>query len=101
MMPGKVISLADHDRRSQVVHVTRSSLREAENALAASDMADAAVERALGHAFSGNRAALVNELNRIGFELQGRRKALATLSRFAEYAPRCAVTEGEAGRDVG
>ena len=101
MTHSNVIQLADHDRRSQVVHVTRSTLREAENALAASDMANAALDRALGHAFGGNRAALVNELNRIGFELQGRREALAALSRFAEWAPVCAVTEGEAGRDVG
>lgn len=92
----------DQDARSQVVHVTRAALSAAsENALAASDMASAAIDRALGHAWSGNRAALVNELGRIGFELQGRREALAQLTRFAEYAPRCGLTEGLASIEAG
>lgn len=101
-MSAQIIRLADHQGASPVVHVTRAALSAAaENALAASDMAEAAIARAEGHAFGGNRAALVNELNRVGFELAHRREALTRLTRMAETAPRCAVTEGLAGRDVG
>lgn len=82
---GVVISL---DRRSEVVEVPRSRLSAAaENAVAASRMASEAIDRALSHLWSGNRAGAIHELHRIGFELQGRAEALAALTRLADSAP--------------
>lgn len=76
------------DRRSQQIVVSRSALSAAaENALAASRLAEEAIQRAIGHLFADNRAAAVNELNRIGFELQGRAEALEHLTALAEKAP--------------
>jgi hypothetical protein len=78
------------DRRSETIHVSRSALSAAsENALAGSDMALSAIDRAVGHVWSGNRAALLNELGRIGFELTERRDALANLTRMAEESHTC------------
>lgn len=76
------------DPRLDEVAVRRHHLSKAsENGLAATDMALAALQRAERHVFSGSRAAAINELNRIGFELMHRRPALAFLAGVAESAP--------------
>lgn len=78
------------DRRTVEVHVPRGSLsRAAENALAGSRMAQDAIERATDHIVAGDDAAALHELGRIGFELQGRTKALMALTRLAEQATAC------------
>ena len=76
------------DPRLDEVAVRRFHLSKAsENGLAATDMALAAIQRAERHVFSGNRAALINELGRIGFELTNRRESLAFLAGVADSAP--------------
>jgi hypothetical protein len=70
------------------IAVPRSLVRQAaEDAVAASDMATAAVGRALQYFYQGNRSALLNELGRIGFELQEHRSAAAVLAGFADVQP--------------
>lgn len=76
------------DRRSEMIEVPRSRMSAAaENAVAASRMASDAIERAIAHLWGGNRAAAIHELQRIGFELQGRAEALSALAQLAESAP--------------
>lgn len=76
------------DRRTTTIAVPRSLVRQAaEDAVAASDMASAAVSRALTHFYRNNRVALLNELNRIGFELQEHRASAAVLAGFADVQP--------------
>lgn len=84
---GRVISI---DGRLEVVHVKRSALGvAAENAAAANNSARDAIERAIGHAFANNRAGVIHELGRIGFEIQERTDALLTLTALAETATHC------------
>lgn len=74
--------------RTDSIAVPRSLVRQAaEDAVAASDMACAAVSRALQHFYQGNRAALLNELGRIGFELQEHRCSAAILAGLADVQP--------------
>lgn len=74
--------------RTDKIAVPRSLVRQAaEDAVAASDMASAALGRALQHFYQGNRSALLNELGRIGFELQEHRAAAAVLAGFADVQP--------------
>lgn len=74
--------------RTDRIAVPRSLVRQAaEDAVAASDMASAAVNRALQHFYQGNRPALLNELGRIGFELQAHRASAAVLAGFADVQP--------------
>lgn len=76
------------DRRTRSIAVPRALVQQAaEDAVAASDMANAAVSRALQHFYRNNRTALLNELNRIGFELQEHRAAAAVLAGFADVQP--------------
>ena len=80
--------------RTDSIAVPRSLVRQAaEDAVAASDMASAAVDRALQHFYQGNRSALLNELNRIGYELQEHRSAAAVLAGFADVQPPTTPTE--------
>lgn len=80
--------------RTDSIAVPRALVRQAaEDAVAASDMASAALSRALQHFYRGERSALVNELNRIGFELQAHRGAAAVLAGFADVEPPTTPTE--------
>jgi len=73
------------DRRSEQISVPRAALSAAsESALAASRNAADALERALGHVWSGHRAGAVHELERAGFELEQRLPHLLVLTRMAE-----------------
>ena len=84
---GKVISI---DARTELVHVKRSALNvAAENAHAANQNARDAIERAMQHIWSGNRAAAINALNRVGFEVGERTAALMALTGLAETAVAC------------
>lgn len=74
--------------RTDRIAVPRALVRQAaEDAVAASDMASAAVGRALQFFYLNNRASLLNELNRIGFELQEHRHSAALLAGFADVEP--------------
>jgi len=73
------------DRRSEQISVSRAALSAAsESALAASRSAVDALERAMGHVWSSNRAGVVHELERAGFELGERLPHLLVLTRMAE-----------------
>jgi hypothetical protein len=73
---------------SDDIVVRRAALSAAaENAAAASRNAQDAVERALGCAWANNRAGLIRELERIGFELGERLPNLLSLTRLAEESP--------------
>ena len=86
------------DRRSAGIHVARSTLAAAaEDALAASRMAQSAIERAERHAWSGHRAGVIHELGRIGFELQARLEALSTLTELAESSATCPDHQAKPG----
>ena len=74
--------------KTESISIPRSLVRQAaEDAVAASDMATAAVGRALQHFYRDDRSSLLNELNRIGFELQEHRSAAAVLAGFADAQP--------------
>ena len=74
--------------RTDTIAVPRAAVRQAaEDAVAASDMAAAAVSRALQHFYADNRPALLNELSRIGFELEAHRGAAAVLAGLADSQP--------------
>ena len=76
------------DPRLERVAVNRSTLRAAsENATAASQSLQDAVDRALGHCFASNRAGVVRELERIGFESGQRLPHLLALTKLSEEAP--------------
>ena len=76
------------DRRSEQVAVSRAALSAAsENAAAASQSVQDAVDRALGHVWAGNRAGVVRELERIGFETAERLPQLLILTKLSEEAP--------------
>lgn len=83
-------SVTSIDRRVEQIHVKRSALGVAvENAAAANAMIAAAIDKALSHAWSGNRAGVVHELGRIGFEAQARHAALLVLTNLSETATVC------------
>lgn len=86
------------DGRSASIHVPRASLSAAaEDALAASRMAQEAIERAERHIWSGHRAGVLHELGRIGFELQARLEALSSLTTLAESSATCPDHQAKPG----
>lgn len=84
------MTLIRFDRRSVQIQVSRAALSAAaENAHAANANARDAIDRALGHVFAGNRAGIIHELERIGFEVGERTTALTHLTNLAETATAC------------
>lgn len=74
----------------ELIAVRRSYLSEAaENAIAANLSAKASIDRALNAIWSGNRAAAIHHIGRIGFEVQERTTALQRLTALAENATAC------------
>lgn len=76
--------------RVEEIHVKRSAISvAAENAQAANQNARDALDRAAQHIWSGNRAAAIHALGRIGFEVQARTDALMALTNLSEQAAVC------------
>lgn len=68
------------DRRTRSIVLPLAHLRQAaEDAIGAGDMATEAADRAAALVWTGNKVALINQLNRVAFELAARREALMRL----------------------
>lgn len=88
------------DRRTAQISVPRALLSAAaEDAHAANENARDAIKRAEQHIWSGDRAAALHALGRIGFEIQERTAALMTLTSITEQATAC--PDGQVGAPHG
>ena len=78
------------DPRLEKIAVNRSALSVAsENAVASTRAVQDSVDRALGHVFANNRAGVIRELERIGFENAEKLPSLLRLTALSESGAAC------------